>query len=68
MNTIKEDATAHQAAGLQEQRNALLRRIVAWRETQQTIMPIVATDLLPDAHFSTEKPEEIPLFLPSGVS
>ncbi|KAF4568593.1 hypothetical protein EYR36_010605 [Pleurotus pulmonarius] len=68
LNSMQNEHTTHQAASLQEQRNALLRRIVAWREIQQVHMPVVASDLLPDAQYSQDKPERIPLFLPSEAS
>lgn len=62
-----DDQTLNRATDLQEQRNTLLRCILAWRELQQVYMPSVASDILPDAHLSAEKPELQPLFLPSQV-
>ncbi|KAF9492480.1 hypothetical protein BDN71DRAFT_1591590 [Pleurotus eryngii] len=66
-HSVRGEQTTNQAADLQEQRNVLLQRIVAWRETQHRHMPMVAADLLPDAQFSNDKPEVIPLFLPSEI-
>ncbi|KAF4564770.1 hypothetical protein EYR36_002709 [Pleurotus pulmonarius] len=60
--------TTHQEANLQEQQNSLLRRIQAWRELQQSYMPIVASTVLAEARIDLEHPETIPLFLPSQVS
>ncbi|KAF9488589.1 hypothetical protein BDN71DRAFT_1512944 [Pleurotus eryngii] len=60
--------TTHQKAELQEQRNTLLHRILAWHELQANHMPFVAANLLSDVQLSSEKPETLTLFLPSQVS
>ncbi|KAJ8515113.1 hypothetical protein ONZ45_g7437 [Pleurotus djamor] len=63
---VRENGTVMQEATLQEQRNTLLRRILAWREIQRLHMPLVALDILPEAQFSSDAPESIPLFFTFG--
>jgi hypothetical protein len=63
----QDDTTLHQAAELQEKRNALHCRIQKWREVQELYMPGVVGLLAMNDTEDPIQPETTPLYLPSAM-